>query len=459
MNVLLVMFMKCKVAVVDDQSRMAEMLAMVLQRDYDVSVFVDSEKFIDAAKASIFDCVITDLKMPKLDGVQLLESMAEIQPDTPVILLTAHASVETAIAALKKGAFDYLQKPIDNARCRQVVGLALETTKLRRQNRVMRSALQAQYSVNNLIAESPLMVDVIDMVRRAAMSKSTVLIHGESGTGKEVIARAIHYYSDRITQPIVAVNCKAFAEGVLESELFGHEKGAFTGANALKLGVFERACGGTLFLDEIGETSGDFQAKLLRVIQERQIQRVGGNKNIDVDFRLIVATNRDLPHEVSTGQFREDLYYRLNVIPIQIPPLRDRPEDILPLATLFLNNVNQEQGRALLGFSAEVKTFLATHSWPGNVRELENVVERGAVLSRGDEVEFSDLGVGTEKSDLGEGHAERIDNLQEYLDSMARQHILEILDDVNGARQQAAKRLGIERTTLYRLIKKYQLSD
>ena len=448
--------MKSRVAVVDDQPRMAEMLAMVLQKDYEVVVFFNSEEFVKEASQSLFDCVITDLKMPGLDGVQVLEALRESQPETPVILLTAHASVDTAIAALKNGAFDYLPKPLDNSRCRQVVALALETSQLRRQNRIMRTELQSRNSLDNIVAESPLMREVIDLVRRAAVSTSTVFIHGESGTGKEVIARAIHYYSGRVAQPMVAVNCKAFADGVLESELFGHERGAFTGASAQKKGVFERANGGTLFLDEIGETSDDFQAKLLRVIQEKQIQRVGGDKNIEVDFRLIVATNRDLKNEVELGRFREDLYYRLNVIPVFIPPLRERREDILPLSRLFLSRVNEEQHRQLHGFSNSVEVFLSEHHWTGNVRELENVVERGAVLSRGEFVELSDLGVGGSLK-VGIGEENHVQNLQEYLDIAAREHVVRVLSEVNGTRQLAAKQLGIERTTLYRLIKKYDI--
>lgn len=453
---------KSKIAIIDDQPRMAEILSMVLQRDYDVSAFTDSEVFIAQAQASVFDCVITDLKMPIKDGLEVLAAVKDSQPDTPVILLTAHATVDTAIEALKKGAFDYLQKPIDNDRCRQVVALALETTQLRRQNRLMRAELIERYSLDKLIAESQAMQEVIDMVRRAAMSSSTVMIHGESGTGKEVIAKAIHYYSDRVGKPFVAVNCKAFAEGVLESELFGHEKGSFTGANQRKQGVFERAQGGSLFLDEIGETNGDFQAKLLRVIQEKQIQRVGGNSVIDVDFRLIVATNRDLQLEVEQGHFREDLYYRLNVIPVFLPPLRERREDILPLAQQFLNRVNEEQGRSLCGFTPEVESYLHQGDWPGNVRELENVVERGAVLSRSDWIELSDLGVTSHVKKMGEAAETDTNmsdkpslNLQEHLDFAAKKHICEVLEAAKGVRQLAAKQLGVERTTLYRLIKKY----
>jgi len=452
--------MQCKIAVIDDQPRMAEILAMVLQRDYAVDVFTDSEEFLSIAQMTVYDCVITDLKMPKYDGLAVLKTIKTLQSDTPVILLTAYATVATAIDALKQGAFDYLQKPIDNDRCRQVISLALETTMLRRQNRIMRAALLERYDLDNLMAHSDIMVEVIDRVRRAAMSKSTVLIHGESGTGKEVIARAIHYYSERVAKPFIAVNCKAFADGVLESELFGHEKGAFTGAHSLKKGVFERAEGGSLFLDEIGETSQDFQAKLLRVIQERQIQRVGANITIDIDFRLIVATNRNLQQAIATHHFREDLYYRLNVIPIELPPLRTRQADVMPLATLFLHRVNEEQNRSLLGFSDEVVKYLQNHTWPGNVRELENTVERGAVLARGDLVELSDLGVSLSVNPdkiLQPTNHQSLPTLQQHLDLTAKNYISQVLTKVSGVRRLAAQQLGIERTTLYRLIKKYDI--
>lgn len=452
--------MPSKIAVIDDQPRMAEILSMVLRRDYLVDVFTDSEVFLANARITVYDCVITDLKMPKHDGLAILATIKTLQRDTPVILLTAYATVATAIDALKQGAFDYLQKPIDNDRCRQVIARALETTMLRRQNRVMRAALLERYGLDHLIAHSDAMIDVIDRVRRAAMSKSTVLIYGESGTGKEVIARAIHYYSDRVAKPFIAVNGKAFAEGVLESELFGHEKGAFTGANRLKKGVFEQADGGSLFLDEIGEISQDFQAKLLRVIQERQIQRVGANHTIDIDFRLIVATNRNLQQAVAMGHFREDLYYRFNVIPIELPPLRARQADIMPLATMFLHRVNEEQNRGLVSFSAEVIQYLQHHTWPGNVRELENAVERGAVLARGDQIELSDLGVSLSVNPE-KVMQPMIDQpwltLQQHLDQTAKDYIGQVLTDVNGVRRLAAQQLGIERTTLYRLIKKYAI--
>ncbi len=449
--------MKNKIAVIDDQSRMAEVLAMVLSRDHhDVEAFNDSQVFIESIEKRVFDCVITDLKMPNKSGLDVLKAVKAAQPITPVILITAHATVETAINALKNGAFDYLQKPIDNERCRQIVRLALQHTHLLRQNRLLRSAVRASRSIDNLIAHSEVMQTTIELVRRAASSTSTVLITGESGTGKEVVARAIHYYSDRVAQPFVAVNCKAFADGVLESELFGHEKGAFTGAANKKSGIFERASGGSLFLDEIGETSGDFQAKLLRVIQENEIQRVGGTELLTVDCRLIVATNRHINAEVKAGRFREDLYYRLNVIPIDLPPLRDRKADILPLANLFLERVNNEQGRQLHGFTPAVEEYFLGHPWPGNVRELENTVERGAVLARTDQVELSDLQL-TQQRVTETSLDKATQTLQEKLDDTARDYIEQVLTQVNGARQAAAKLLGIERTTLYRLLKKYHV--
>lgn len=449
--------MTARVAVIDDQPRMAEVMAMVLQREgYDVTTFTSSEAAIGAFETTLFDCVLTDLKMPGKSGLDVLAACRDAQPDTPVILVTAYATVETALNALKSGAFDYLEKPVDNHRCRQVVRLALAHSQLKRENRDLRRAMQDESPVGQLIAQSPLMQQTMDLVRRAALSSSTVLIGGQSGSGKEVIARSIHYYSDRVDGPFVAVNCKAFAEGVLESELFGHEKGAFTGAERRSAGIFERASGGSLFLDEIGETDGDFQAKLLRVIQEGELQRVGGQQAVAVDCRIICASNRKLEEEVRAGRFREDLYYRLNVIPIEVPALVERPEDILPLARQFLQRVNQQQGRCLQGFAPEVEAFLQAHSWPGNVRELENIVERGAVLARTEQVEMADLGLPGGAS-AAEAEAGTDNNLQSKLDQVARAHVARVLEQCGGSRRLAAAELGVERTTLYRMLKKYGL--
>jgi transcriptional regulator with PAS, ATPase and Fis domain len=302
------------------------------------------------------------------------------------------------------------------------------------------------------------MRDVLELVRRSARSPSTVLITGESGCGKELIARAVHYHSERVGKPFVAVNCKAFAEGVLESELFGHEKGSFTGADRAKPGLFERADGGTLFLDEIGETGLDFQAKLLRVLQERSFQRVGGSEERRVDIRIVAASNRDPRTDVGGGRFREDLYYRLAVIPIHIPPLRERREDIRPLAKHFLTARNAELGRSIIGWTEEVDAFLMRHAWPGNVRELENAIERGVVLARGERIGIDDLLV---DPDAGEGSPEagRGGGLQDFLDRAAADRIRAVLDEAGGVRVEAARRLGVDRTTLYRLIRKYGIGE
>jgi transcriptional regulator with PAS, ATPase and Fis domain len=286
-----------------------------------------------------------------------------------------------------------------------------------------------------------------------------VLITGESGTGKEVIARAVHYHSDRVSGPFIAVNCKAFAESVLESELFGHEKGAFTGADRAKPGLFERADGGTLFLDEIAEVSADSQAKLLRVLQERRFYRVGGTTERATDVRVVAATNRDLRTEVTTGRFREDLYFRLAVIPIHLPPLRERQEDVLPLARHFLAKWNAELSRNVTGWTPEVARYLSKHSWPGNVRELENTIERGVVLAQGASIDLSDLLIEATSETPADGKVSQGENLQTFLDHAAAEHVRAVLKEVGGVRAEAAKRLGIERTTLYRLMRKYGIAD
>jgi len=441
-----------RLAIVDDQPRMAEVLAMVLRRaGYDAVTFGGGEAFLSALADDPlgFDLLLTDLKMPGMDGVALLKAAREAAPGLPVILVTAYASVSTAIAAMREGAFDYLPKPVDNDACRAAVARALEHSRLARENRFLRAQVEDARGLDGVVAESEAMRAVLDLARRAARSRATVLITGESGTGKEVIAKTIHLSSDRVGGPLVAVNCKAFASGVLESELFGHERGAFTGAERARPGVFERAHRGTLFLDEIGEVDPGFQAKLLRVLQDREVLRVGGATPRPVDARIVAATNRDLQAEVRSGAFREDLYFRLAVIPIHIPPLRERRADILPLARRFLARLASEMGRRIAGWTDEVEGWLSAHDWPGNVRELENTLERGVVLARGEVIELGDLLVGrvpTLAAPL---------TLQAFLDQQAAARIREVLRETGGVRVEAARRLGVERTTLYRLMRKY----
>lgn len=448
--------MKPSLAILDDDKRMGDVLGMLLRREgYNTHIFHQPNAFLEGLQEESFDLLLTDLKMPHMDGLEVLREVKQVTPELPVILLTAHATIRTAIEAIREGAFDYIEKPFDNDTIKRLVRRALDYSRLERENRQLRAEVGSKYAMTNLVASSDAMQSIMDLVRRAARGKPTVLITGESGTGKERIARAIHYYSDRVGKPFLAVNCKAFASGVLESELFGHEKGAFTGANQSHAGLFERADGGTLFLDEIGEVDHNFQAKLLRVLQEKEVQRVGGEKPRPINVRVVAATNRNLHEDVASGQFREDLFYRLAVIPIHLPPLRERRADILPLAHHFLKQWSEEMGRVFGPWGEEVETYLLNHSWPGNIRELENAMERSVVLARGDEITIEDLKApGPQiQSDLS-SEADSM-GLHDYLDWAATKKIRKVLKEVNGVRIDAAERLGIERTTLYRLIKKY----
>jgi two-component system, NtrC family, response regulator AtoC len=452
--------MKPRVVILDDEQRMVDILAMVLRREgYDVRPFISPAAALEVLRTEPCDALLTDLKMPGTDGLSVLQQAKTIDPELPVILITAHATVATAIAAMREGAFDYVEKPFDNDELKALVARALEVTRLARENRYLRAELKSRYALNAVVAESPVMREVLDLVRRAARSRSTVLITGESGTGKELIARAVHYHSDRVTGPFVAVNCKAFAEGILESELFGHERGAFTGAERTKSGLFERTHGGTLFLDEIGEITGDFQAKLLRVLQERTFRRVGSMEERTVDVRVVAATNRDLQVEVAANRFREDLYFRLAVIPIHLPPLRERREDVLPLAQHFLAKWNGEIARNLSGWMPEVESYFLRHAWPGNVRELENTIERGVVLARGDRITLDDLLLPAELATSPDQEPHVAASLQEFLDHAAADRIRAVLRETNGMRGEAARRLGVDRTTLYRLMRRYRVTE
>jgi two-component system response regulator AtoC len=349
-----------QIAVLDDEARMTEVLAMLLRREgHEVRCFTDPQACLAAIAEHGFDLLFTDLKMPGMDGLAVLTEARRLAPDMPVVLMTAHASVATALAAVRAGAFDYVEKPFDNDACRALAQRALEVTRLQRDNRYMRARLRQLGADDEVVTASPAMREVFALAARAARSRATALVCGESGTGKELVARAIHRHSDRVQGPFVAVNCKAFAGGVLESELFGHEKGAYTGASQTRAGVFERADGGTLLLDEIGEIDLEFQAKLLRVLQTREVLPVGGSRARTVDVRVVAATNRDLRAEVTAGRFREDLYFRLAVIPIRLPPLRERPEDILPLARHFLARWSAELGRSLGGGGVAAAARLA----------------------------------------------------------------------------------------------------
>jgi DNA-binding NtrC family response regulator len=443
---------KPRVLVVDDEERMAAVVAAALGRaGYQCETCRSGEDALAALDARGADVVVTDWKMPGMDGVELLRRLHAKRPTLPVIMLTAFGNVPSAVAAMREGAFDYVVKPFDNDELRSCVARALDLSRLERENRYLRQEVSSRYAPDAVVAESARGRELLELVRRVAPSKATVLIQGESGTGKELVARLLHFWSERVAGPFVAVNCKAFAEGVLESELFGHEKGAFTGALGARAGCFERASGGTLFLDEIGEVTSEFQAKLLRVLQEGEVQRVGGSAPRVVDVRVVAATNRVLRDEVASGRFREDLFFRLNVIPVQLAPLRERPEDVLPLARHFLARHLAETARHL-AFSAAASDALIAHAWPGNVRELENAVERGVVLARGETIEPEDLLL-HETIHTTDRAPER-GSLQAALDGAAADRLRAALDAAGGNRAEAARQLGIDRTTLYRLMKR-----
>jgi DNA-binding NtrC family response regulator len=444
--------MKGRILIVDDEERMADVVAMALRRaGYDCETCQSGAAALQIVTERGADVVVTDLKMPQMDGLELLRRIHGSQPKLPVILVTAYATISSAVAAMREGAFDYVTKPFDNDEIRTLVARALDLTRLERENRYLRSEVASRYAPDTIVCESPRSRAVLDLVRRAAPSRATVLIQGESGTGKELIARLLHYWSERVGQPFVPVNCKAFAEGVLESELFGHEKGAFTGAVAARTGCFERATGGTLFLDEIGEVTSDFQGKLLRVLQDGEVLRVGGSQPRRVDVRVVAATNRVLREEITAGRFREDLYFRLNVIPVQLAPLRDRREDILPLARHFLARHSADAGRQL-SFGADAEQLLLAHAWPGNVRELENAVERAVVLARNDCITPDDLLLEqpATTSPTTDGNT-----LQDTLDRAAADRIRAALDAAGNQRAEAARALGIDRTTLYRMMRRF----
>jgi two-component system response regulator PilR (NtrC family) len=381
-----------KILVVDDEQSLREVLSIMLKRTgYAVTSVADGQEAIELLNKDIFDLVITDLRMPRIDGMEVLKAAKSASPETVVLIITAFASADSAVEAMKQGAYDYLTKPFQVDEVQLIIRNALEKRRLTTENILLKREMASQSSFSQLVGQSEAMQKVFDVVRKVADSKSNVLICGESGTGKELVARAIHYNSSRNAMPFVAVNCSAVPETLLESELFGHMKGSFTGAISNKAGLFEVANGGTIFLDEIGDTTPTIQVKLLRVIQEREFRRVGGNQDVKVDVRIVAATNKDLEKAVADGSFREDLYYRLDVIPIRLPPLRMRSGDIPLLANHFLERFSRESGKPLPVLSSEAMCVLLGHEWRGNVRELENLIERVVAFSVGGTVTETDV--------------------------------------------------------------------
>ncbi|MFI3272481.1 MAG: sigma-54 dependent transcriptional regulator [Pseudomonadota bacterium] len=375
----------------DERNYLLVLEALLMDAGYAVTAINDPETALAFLEESEVDVVITDMKMPRVTGREVLERVKKQWPHIPVCIMTAFGSIEGAVDVMRYGAFDYITKPFSNDELLLAVQNAAELSRVHRQYRTLQASLEERYGTHQIIGRSKAIRDVLDMVDRAAPSRATVLITGESGTGKELVARAIHFSSPRNSEPFVSVNCMALNAGVLESELFGHEKGSFTGAMAMRRGRFEQADGGTLFLDEIGELTPELQVKLLRVLQERRFERVGGSDEVEVDIRIVAATNKDLQKEVEAGNFREDLFYRLNVVQLTLPPLRERREDIPLLVGHIVEKLVKENGMLPKTFSPEALAFLTAYEWPGNIRQLQNVVERCLVLVGGARVDVADL--------------------------------------------------------------------
>ena len=451
------------ILVVDDEKNYPLILGAVLEEEgFEVLTASSGPEALEVIKGSDIDLVLTDMRMPRMDGIMLLEKIKDLDADLPVIMMTAHGTVEKAVEAMEKGAFSYILKPFDNERLVIYVNKAISMFRVVKENRRLRSAVSSQYSFGNIIGKSKSMQDIFDTIRKVAPTSATVLIEGESGTGKELVAKSIHFNSPRRENPYIAVNCSALAETLLESELFGHEKGAFTGALASKKGRFELADGGTLFLDEIGELSPGLQVKLLRVLQEKVFERVGGIKPISVDIRIIAATNRNLKEEMQNGRFREDLFYRLNVVHIVLPPLKQRPEDIRLLVDRFIKKYAAERKAVtpVTGIDQEVERLLYEYNWPGNVRELENLIERVMILSPGDKIQVSDLPKNFRENVHNTLYLETIPEnarLYETLAMIEKAMIERALKMAGNVQSRAAEMLGIGKSGLNQKIKKYRL--
>ena len=444
-----------RILVVDDEASQRELVSGYLKKQgYQVLAAGGGEQALEIFRREPMELILTDQRMPDLSGLELLKAVRSINPEIQVIVMTAYGNVETAVEAMRDGAADYLTKPLNLDELRQKIQRIVERRRLYDENRALREELKARHRIEGIIGDSGRMVEVISLVHRVAASEATVLIRGESGTGKELIAKAIHYASPRATRPLVRVNCAALPETLLESELFGHEKGSFTGAIASRKGRFELADTGTLFLDEIGDLPLHLQAKLLRVLQEREFERVGSSQPIKVNVRILSATHRDIESLMRAGQFREDLYYRLNVVTILVPPLRERRQDLPLLMDHFLKLFAAKNGKTLRGFSRAARDALLRYDYPGNVRELENLIERAVVLCRSDVIGRGDLPLTLEEAEVPDGPQS---HLTAAVEGLERRMIKEALKRAEGIQTRAADFLGITERALRYKLKKYGL--
>jgi len=452
-----------RILVVDDDASVRRMLSVVLGKEgFDVVCADDGIQGIEAFRTSTPDIVLMDIRMPEMNGLQAIEKIRTIRKEATVIFMTAHAAVETAVQALKLGAFDYILKPFDLDEVLLLVRRALQLREMRNEIILLHRELSESYLFERILTGNARMKELCAMVARIAKSNANVLITGESGSGKELIATAIHYNSLRSNGPLVKINCGAIPEGLLESEFFGHEKGAFTGALMQRKGRFEQACGGTIFLDEIGDIPLNLQVKLLRILQEREFERVGGNETIKTDMRVIVATNRNLESMVKNGEFRQDLYYRLNVVNLSMPPLRERPEDIRLLADHFLQKFASENQKDVVGFDESARDAMQRYPWPGNVRELANAVERAVIMGTGTLIFVEDLPDHVWKSEspgvVNDHPAGNVSSLRELLEDFESRVIAQALERNQGNRAKTARELGISRRSLLYKLQEYNLS-
>ncbi len=448
--------MKGKILVVDDEKGQREILKAILEAEgYDVGTASGGKEALDAIQKTGFDLIITDLKMPGMDGNELMKHILRERPSMSVVVITAHGTIDSAVDAIRLGVFDYLTKPLDREKLLIVAKKAVEKSQLLCENIQLKEQLEKQFRPEGIIGNDNKMREIFRMIKKVSGSSATVLIYGESGTGKELVARALHYAGPRASKPFMAINCAAIPETLLETELFGYEKGAFTGAYARSTGLFEAADNGTIFLDEIGDMNLMLQAKLLRVIQDRELRRVGGNSSIKVNVRLIAATNKDIEEEIKKGRFREDLFYRLNVIAFKIPPLRDRQSDIPELVTYFINKYNTSFDKRIKGVSDEAMNMLLNYNWPGNVRQLEAVIERTVLLHEGDiiGVESLPMEIMTRPVMLGKIDFELPDDGISF-EEFEKEMLIKAMVKSNGILGKAAQLLGMSyRTLQYRLNK------